>query len=122
MATEFKLPELSEGIDSGDVLEVYVSEGDTVSINQPVLELETDKATVEVPSKVAGTVVKVHVAKGQSVAVGAVVLTVEAGASPAAQPAAPFSETRQWSSRHPLPETPEASSAGSRAARQALPG
>ena len=54
--SEFKLPELGENVHGGDVLRVLVKVGDTVSNEQPVLELETDKATIEVPSSVSGTV------------------------------------------------------------------
>ena len=103
MATEFKLPELGEGIDSGDVLEVFVSEGDVVSKNQPILELETDKASVEVPSKVEGTIVKIHVAKGQTVAIGAVILTVEGGGSAAPAAAAPAAEPAPPAAPEPAP-------------------
>jgi pyruvate dehydrogenase E2 component (dihydrolipoamide acetyltransferase) len=83
MPTEFTLPELGENITAGDVVRVLVSPGDTIAKDQPVLELETDKATIEVPSSVAGTVKDVAVSKGDRVKVGQVVLTVEAGADQA---------------------------------------
>lgn len=88
MATEVKLPELGPGIESGDVLDVLVSEGDTIAEGQDIIEMETDKATVPVPSTVAGKVVKVHVKPGTTLPVGGVILEVEAvGANaPAAQP------------------------------------
>ena len=79
--TEFKVPELGENVAGGDVMRVMVNVGDTVARDQPVLELETDKATIEVPSTVAGTVKEVRVKKGDKVKVGAVVLTVEEGAA-----------------------------------------
>ncbi len=81
--TEFKVPELGENVAGGDVMRVLVNVGDTVAHDQPVLELETDKATIEVPSTVAGTVKEVRVKKGDKVKVGAVVLTVEDGAASA---------------------------------------
>ena len=56
LVTDFTLPELGENISAGDVLRVLVKAGDTLAKDQPVLELETDKATIEVPSSVAGTV------------------------------------------------------------------
>ena len=59
--TEFKVPELGENVAGGDVAKVLVSVGDTIKRDQPVLELETDKATVEVPSTVAGTITAVKV-------------------------------------------------------------
>ena len=79
--TEFKVPELGENVAGGDVMRVMVNVGDTVARDQPVLELETDKATIEVPSSVAGTVKEIRVKKGDKVKVGAVVLTVDAPAS-----------------------------------------
>ena len=81
MPTEFKIPELGENVTSGDVVRVLVKPGDTVAKDQPILELETDKATIEVPSTVAGTVKEVKVKQGQKVNVGQLVLTVDAGAA-----------------------------------------
>ena len=75
--TEFKIPELGENVASGDVTRVLVNVGDTIALEQPVLELETDKATIEVPSSVAGVVKEIKVKKGDKVKVGAVVLTVD---------------------------------------------
>ncbi len=77
MAQEFRLPELGEGIESGDVVSVLVKEGDSVAEDQAVLELETDKATVEVPCGVGGKVAQIHVAEGDSVKVGQLILTLE---------------------------------------------
>jgi len=82
MATEIKLPELGEGIDSGDVLEILVSEGDSIEKEQAILEIETDKATASVPSPQAGKVVKILVSEGDTVEVGAALISIEpAGAS-----------------------------------------
>src|SRR5690606_5499919 len=81
MANEFTLPSLGEGVKAGDVLTVLVKAGDTVAKDQPVLELETDKATVEVPSSVAGTIEEMKVAEGDTIAVGQVIFTFAAGAS-----------------------------------------
>jgi len=79
--TEFKVPELGENVASGDVAKVLVSVGDTVKKEQPVIELETDKATIEVPSSVAGVVKEIKVKKGDKVQVGAVIFTVDDGAA-----------------------------------------
>ena len=76
MATEFKLPEVGEGITSGTVVGVLVSVGDTIEKDQPVLELETDKAVVEVPSSVAGVVQEIRVSDNEEASVGQVVLIV----------------------------------------------
>jgi pyruvate dehydrogenase E2 component (dihydrolipoamide acetyltransferase) len=80
---EFKVPELGENVAGGDVTSILVKVGDTIAVDQPVLELETDKATVEVPSSVAGRVTDIKVKPGDKVNVGAVVLIVENGASDA---------------------------------------
>jgi pyruvate dehydrogenase E2 component (dihydrolipoamide acetyltransferase) len=77
MPTEFTLPHLGEGVEAGDVVSVLVSEGDTIDIDQGVVELETDKALVEVPSSVAGTVTQVHIGEGDRVQVGGVLISVE---------------------------------------------
>ncbi len=75
--TDFTLPELGENISSGDVLRVLVKPGDTIQKEQSVLELETDKATIEVPSSVAGQVKEVKVKAGDKVKVGQAILSVE---------------------------------------------
>jgi len=87
MPTEFKIPELGENITAGDVVRVLVKAGDSIEKDQPVLELETDKATIEVPSSVSGTVQDVKVKQGDKVKVGQVVLTVGDGAAAPAKPA-----------------------------------
>src|SRR5216684_846552 len=78
--TEFKLPELGENIDQGDLVRLLISPGASVTEGQPVMELETDKAVVEVPSSVTGTVKEVRVKEGQKIKVGQVIFTVENGA------------------------------------------
>jgi pyruvate dehydrogenase E2 component (dihydrolipoamide acetyltransferase) len=89
MATDFTLPELGENIAAGDVLRVLVKPGDMIAKDQPVLELETDKATIEVPSSVAGKVKDIKVKAGEKVKVGQAILSVDDGAAPnAAAPAA----------------------------------
>ena len=75
--TEFKLPELGENVTTGDVLRVLVKPGDTLAKDQTVLELETDKATIEVPSSVAGQVKDVKVKAGDKIKVGQTILSVE---------------------------------------------
>ena len=83
MATEFKLPELGENIESADVANVLVKEGDTVKKDQAIIEIETDKATIEVPSTVEGIITKLLVKSGDKVKVGSVVMVVDEGGSPA---------------------------------------
>jgi len=77
MAFEFKLPELGENIEQADILKVMVSSGDKVEVDQILLEIETDKATVEVPSEFSGIVKNVNVKDGDTVNVGDVIFTLE---------------------------------------------
>ena len=76
---DFTLPELGEQIEGGDVLRVLVTAGDTLAKEQPVLELETDKATIEVPSSVTGTVKEIKVKAGDKVKVGQAIFSYEEG-------------------------------------------
>lgn len=96
MPIDFKLPNLGENIDSGDVVNVLVKEGDVITANQPVIEVETGKATVEIPSPTAGKIVKLLAEAGKTIKVGGVIAQIEATkgaakAAPAAKqaPAAP---------------------------------
>jgi pyruvate dehydrogenase E2 component (dihydrolipoyllysine-residue acetyltransferase) len=85
---DFTLPELGENIAAGDVLRVLVQPGDTLAKDQAVLELETDKATIEVPSSVAGKIKEIKVKAGDKVKVGQTILSVDDGASASASPSA----------------------------------
>ena len=93
--TEFKLPELGENIESGDLVRLMISPGTSISEGQPVMELETDKAVVEVPSSVSGTIKEVRVKEGDKLKVGQVIFTVENGAAPAKTPAPKPKEQKQ---------------------------
>ncbi len=77
---EFILPNLGDGVAQGDVLKVLVKVGDTIAVDQPVVELETDKATLEVPSDVAGIVKEIRVKAGDKIKPGQAVLVMENGA------------------------------------------
>src|SRR4030095_13528239 len=91
MPIEFKLPELGENVEKGDVIRVLVAPGDMLKTDQPVLELETDKATIEVPSTVSGKVTEVKVKPGDKVKVGQVVVVLDGGEAapePASKPQA----------------------------------
>jgi len=88
MATLITLPNLGENIESGDVLSVLVSEGETIVADQEIVEIETDKATMPVPSPTAGKVVKILVSEGDTVAVGATILELEASSADDVAPAA----------------------------------
>ena len=93
MPIEVKLPELGDGIESGDILDVLVSEGETIEKEQSICEIETDKATVDVPSTHAGKVVKIHIASGDNVAIGTTLLTLEAVEQPADSTPPPAAST-----------------------------
>jgi pyruvate dehydrogenase E2 component (dihydrolipoamide acetyltransferase) len=107
VTTDFILPELGENIAAGDVLRVLVKPGDTLAKDQAVLELETDKATIEVPSSVAGVIKDIKVKAGDKVKVGQAILSVdENGAAPAAGKAAaasPSDQVRAASKPDPAP-------------------
>ncbi|QGJ70317.1 Dihydrolipoyllysine-residue acetyltransferase component of pyruvate dehydrogenase complex [Planctomycetales bacterium 10988] len=76
MPQDFKLPELGEGIESGDVASVMVSEGDTIQPDQVVMAVETDKASVDVPCPIGGKVTKLAVKEGDTIDVGQLVLQI----------------------------------------------
>ena len=84
MATEFKLPDLGENIASGDVVTVFVSEGDVVKPGQALLEVETDKAVIEVPCPPGGRIAQVLVKKGDTVKVGQTLVVLDAAGAAAA--------------------------------------
>lgn len=141
MATPFNLPALGENVDAGTVVGILVAVGDQVEENQPVLEIETDKANLEVPSGFSGVVTEILVENGATAEVGAPVLMYEEGAgegegaaasedaevgetadeataaeadgqAKAEAPAAePTAEVPAAETREPAPQTPPATSA-----------
>lgn len=106
MATEVKLPELGDGIESGDVLEIFVSVGDVINVGDDIVEMETDKATVPVPASVGGKVTKISVAEGDTVPIGAVLIEVEA-ASGAATPEPKSEPPKAAEAPTPVAEAPK---------------
>lgn len=93
MTREFKVPEIGENVDAATVAKVLISKGETIRREQSVVELETDKAVMEVPSDVEGTVEDIRVKQGDEVKVGQTLFTVKEEAGPAQSaepiPAAP---------------------------------
>jgi pyruvate dehydrogenase E2 component (dihydrolipoamide acetyltransferase) len=89
---EFQLPPLGEGVHSADVADVLVSVGDTVEKDQPILELETEKAVVELPSPQAGKIKQIHVKAGDSINIGSLVVTIETSSKVSSGKAAPAPE------------------------------
>ena len=117
--TEFRLPELGENIDQGDLVRLMISPGASITEGQPVMELETDKAVVEVPSSVSGTVHEIRVKEGEKVKVGQVIFTVENGASGVARAPSPVAVPSgtiqpQAATPAPSPRAPEAATAPAR--------
>ena len=112
--TDIKIPELGENIAGGDVLRILVNVGDTIAKDQAVVELETDKATIEVPTSIAGIVKEIKVKQGDKVQVGAVLLTIDeagAGAAKAEEPEpdakSPVPSKVEGQSPNPKSQSPE---------------
>jgi pyruvate dehydrogenase E2 component (dihydrolipoamide acetyltransferase) len=76
---EFKLPDIGEGVVEGEIVKWKVKEGETIKLDQPMVEVMTDKATVEIPAPRAGKVAKIHVAEGKICLVGQVMISIETG-------------------------------------------
>src|SRR6267378_1334360 len=112
---DLKLPHLGEGADSGTVVNLFVKEGDQLAQDQPVLELENEKAVATIPSTAAGTVTKIFVKPGDKISVGQRILSLGEGgvtpvpktakAAPAAKPKAASPEPEEPSA--PAPEEKE---------------
>lgn len=96
MQKEFKLPELGENIETADIVNVLVNEGDFIKKDQGVVEIETDKATIEVPSTVEGKITKLFVKAGDKIKVGSTIMIVEEEtAQPEKKPEAPIDEKKE---------------------------
>jgi len=117
--TEFKLPELGENIDQGDLVRLMISPGSSITEGQPVMELETDKAVVEVPSSVSGTVKEIRVKEGEKVKVGQVIFTVENGASGGVRSSSPARASAAEPSHHSVEESKPKSTPAAAAPRRA---
>ena len=93
---EFLLPDLGEGLEEAEVVAWRVAEGETVELNQPLVEVNTEKALVEIPSPHAGRIAKLHAGEGDVVAVGATLVTFEleevSSSSETAEAAEPVAE------------------------------
>jgi 2-oxoisovalerate dehydrogenase E2 component (dihydrolipoyl transacylase) len=86
---EFKLPDPGEGLTEADLVTWHVAVGDTVKVNDIVVEVETAKSLVELPVPFAGTVAALHAAEGDTVDVGSVIITVDDGVGGSSDAAAP---------------------------------
>src|SRR5215510_4689290 len=81
MATEIRLPVLGENVDSATIVKILVHPGDTITKDQPIVELDTEEASVELPASEAGTVKDIRVKEGETIKVGQVILTLNDTAS-----------------------------------------
>lgn len=90
---EFKLPDIGEGVHEGEIVRWLVKEGDSLAVDQPMVEIMTDKATVEIPSPISGKIQKLHAKEGAVVKVGQVILSLEQAATAQSQPASAASPT-----------------------------
>jgi pyruvate/2-oxoglutarate dehydrogenase complex dihydrolipoamide acyltransferase (E2) component len=122
MAYEFKLPDLGEGLSEGEIARWLVAEGDAIEEDDPLVEVQTDKTTVEIPSPASGTVLKILVPEGAVAAVGTVLVVIGAEGeqllrpveAPAAEEAAPIVSVV----RDPGPSGAQATPAVRRLARE----
>lgn len=118
MAKDVKLPDIGEGVTEGEIVKWLVKPGDKIKADQPVVELMTDKATVEVPSPIAGTVKELKVKEGDIVPIESVLLTLETdgaattAAPAAAKPAAPAVSSGGSAAKPSTPAPMAASSGG----------
>ena len=94
MALEFRFPDVGEGIHEGEIVRWLVKAGDRVRPDQPMVEVETDKAVVEIPAPRAGVVVRVAAAEGQKIQVGEVLVVIGDADEPAVAPAPPPPQTQ----------------------------
>jgi 2-oxoisovalerate dehydrogenase E2 component (dihydrolipoyl transacylase) len=103
---EFKLPDLGEGLTDGEVVRWLVAVGDAIALNQPIVEIETAKAVVEIPAPYAGTVVKLHAGEGEALDVGAPLISVDTagGSAPATAGSATVAAAPAPATAAPEPE------------------
>ncbi|MCK4506958.1 MAG: E3 binding domain-containing protein, partial [Desulfuromonadales bacterium] len=104
MTHEIRVPEVSEGVTEGTVVDIVVAVGDRVEVDQTLLELETDKAVIGIPSPLEGTITEIKVAQGDSVPIGAVIMMVESAGAMSAVAAEAEVETKVKKQPEPKPE------------------
>ncbi len=109
MATEVKVPDIGDFTDV-PVITILVSVGDDVALEDPLIELESDKATMEVPSPVAGKITEIKVSEGDAVSEGSLIMMIEAGGGASAAPA-PAAESAPEPAASPAPAAPAAAPA-----------
>ena len=105
---DFRLPDVGEGLTEGEILQWLVAVGDTVTVNQPLCEVETAKAAVELPSPYAGTVAELKFEPGTTVDVGTPIITIDTGGDAAPAPAAPAAPAAAAAPTAPAEDEPAA--------------
>ncbi|MEQ8765189.1 MAG: 2-oxoglutarate dehydrogenase, E2 component, dihydrolipoamide succinyltransferase [Planctomycetota bacterium] len=113
---EFKLPDIGEGVAEGEIVKWLVSAGDSVKEDQPLLEVMTDKATVEIPSPTSGTIEELKVDAGQTVPVGGVLVVIQSGSGGGSAKPASSPKASSGSSSSSAP-TPQAAPSGNGASQ-----
>ena len=106
MAFQFRLPDIGEGVVEGEVVRWLVKVGDVLREDQPMVEVMTDKATVEIPSPKAGRVLSIDAPEGKLCAVGQVMLTIDTGGGNGATVAAPVEAPREVTHKIEAPVAP----------------
>ncbi|MED1795250.1 dihydrolipoamide acetyltransferase family protein [Brevibacillus nitrificans] len=106
---EFKLPDVGEGMHEGEILKILVRPGDTVSQDQPVIEVQTDKVNAELSAPVSGVIQEIRVAEGETVEVGSTLLVIRTGEAAASVPAASTQETSIQKAAEKRPAVPQMS-------------
>lgn len=121
MIKEVVIPEIGENITSGDVVRLLVREGEIVQVDQSLLELETDKAVVEIPSTVAGKIVSILVAEGTTVDVGRPIVKIDDSVTDSEKPSAPAKTESQVDKEPEAPQEQEPDEGTSETATESEP-
>jgi pyruvate dehydrogenase E2 component (dihydrolipoamide acetyltransferase) len=118
---DLKLPPLGEGADSGTVVNLFVNEGDKIAKDQPVLELENEKAVATIPSTAAGTVSKIYIKSGDKISVGQKILSISETGGADAGEAVRTKQTPSAEESTPMAEKPSAPGQETQADEESLP-
>src|SRR5258708_3912734 len=131
MSIEFKLPAVGENVETAEIGSLRVAEGDVISADQVVMEIETDKAVFELPCPQAGKITKIHVKPGDTVKAGAMLLSIDessAGDADKGEPQAkaakgdkPESESKAGKGQAPTPDAAPAEKPAPDAAKTSVP-
>src|SRR5215510_8488425 len=121
MPYDVKLPDIGEGVAEGEIVRWLVKQGERVREDQPLVEVMTDKASVEIPSPRAGVIAALHAEEGQVVNVGATIISIDVDGESAPQAAAHAPASRSASSAPTAPNATPAPATASATRVQAAP-